>query len=215
MSRFRLVLLSLVAVLALGAITAVSASAHEFKVVGGALPEEISGSSGTSLLEGEVGGVKVAIECTEDLSSGTLEAGGKSKGKIEFVRCVMLETKPGEVKVLTCKVKTPIEFEFVDELVNGNGYGPEDEFSPTAAHKKLFVEITVTGCALEGKYKAETTEEGKGVDCALPDVAAAKVFHEIICVSTGDTRLRFGGNKASYSSVDLVRTKSGKEWYAE
>jgi hypothetical protein len=180
--------------------------------------ETITDSSGISLLESEVGGVKVLIECDEDISSGTLEEAGKTKGTIKFIKCRFFEIKTGAKTLLNaCTVKTPIEFEFRDKAIVGKGVGPEEEFFPTAANKKLFVSITLEGatCALKGTYEATTTEENKGIFCALPEGWVAKLFHEIVCTSTGDERLKFGTAKASYTSTDTARLTSGGLWYVE
>jgi len=237
-NRIRVLFVSLLAVFAVGAVASASASAHEFltcqKVAAGTgkfaeseciktgAPEEfewkgiaaavkVTGTDGVSKFESALAGVKVIIECEESTFTGELEAAGKSKGKVEFEGCKIFENKNGIKTLLTCKV-APITFEFVDEVITGSGFGPEDEFRPTAANKTKFVIIKLTGCALESETEVKTATEGKGQVCQLPEAEVGKVGHVVDCSSSGSKELKFGTEKASFYSVLTVKLTSKERW---
>ena len=241
MSRFKLVLLSMLAMLALGSVASASASAHRFvnsqcvpytnaliawetkaKCVAqnpaggdaiknweleGIAAAKVEGTSGESILEGEVALVKVFIKCNKDTFSGELEATGASKGKVEFTECRVVNKKGNQIE--NCKVKEPIEFKFKDQLVSSP---VEDEFKPAAG--AIFVEITMEAeaggvCAISGTYKVEGTQT-----CKLPSAGTLQAEHEIVCEPSGSS-LKFAGNPATFTSTEKVKLESGGKWAME
>ena len=267
MSRVRLVLVSMLAVLAFGAVASASASAHKFFAClpssqggyedsacsipagtmnyakayvspstgnwllclkGGTeftdpmcttlgsgpfflrdsgIKATVTGTSGESILEGEVALVKVFIKCKKDTFSGELEATGASKGKVEFTECRVVNKKGNQIE--NCKVKEPIEFKFKDQLV---GTTVEDEFKPAAG--TIFVEITMEAeaggvCAISGTYKVEGTQT-----CKLPSAGTLQAEHEIVCEPSGSS-LKFAGNPATFTSTEKVKLESGGSWAIE
>ena len=204
MKRIRIVGLCLTAVFMLG-VAVSSASAHGYKVVGGTLPEKVEGTSTKSVLEGKVLGTAITIECKKDIFSGTIEAGGASKGEIKFTEC----TVPTAAK---CKVTEPIEFSFNDLLV-GPEPGVEDEFKGVKENAKkeiIFVEITLTGaeCLLKGSYPVKGTQT-----CKLPGGETPGKEHTIECTPAG-SKLKLGTEEAKFTSTEKVKLTSGKEWSA-
>jgi hypothetical protein len=194
MSRFRLVLLSMLAVLALSAVASTSASAHGFSTTG-----EFLGTSGQSLLVSPALGIE--IECQEDVAKGKLEAGGKTTGEATFRRCRVV-TPAG------CKVKEPISFSFTDLLVGTEGAEPvKDEFKPTEA-EEVFVKITIEGCAAEGVYKVKGTQVSD-----LPAAGQSRAVHEIVSTPYG-SKLKLGTSAAYFFSTETVRLLSGEPWSA-
>lgn len=243
MSRLRLILLSMFAVFAVGAVASASASAHGFIVpchkvsVANAgkgewneenpithicekpakipplpgegeyteklLPGEthaVEGKSGLSILESKVGAEKIVIECEEDVVKVTLEAGGKTKGEIEFKKNCKVKEPAG------CAVAEPIVAKFTDELV---GAAPEDEFTGSGAGEE-FASVHITGCALENFYKV------KGKQLCKLDAAHAtlQAEHELKCTKAG-SNLKLGSEVASFSSAAKVKLVGGGSWAIE
>jgi len=199
MKRIRRVGLCLTAMVVFSAAAVASASAHEYMVVGGTLPQEVTGTSGVSKLEGEVLKTKITIECSKDTFTGSIEAGGKSKGEVTFEGCKV-------VGQATCEVPN-IKFKFTDLLV-GPVPGVEDEFKPTEP-EEVFVVIKINVCALKGSYKVKGTQV-----CKLPQAGESKVEHEIECTPAG-SKLTLGGAPAKFTSTEKVKLKSGLSWSAK
>jgi hypothetical protein len=232
-NRIRALLVSMLASLAIGAVASASASAHEFSVpchkVSAANKEKgewekigatgkcetanakgefteklltgetesIEGTSGPSFLESPSLGI--TIECAEDTFTGTMAAAGLSTGEVKFYRCRV-------VVPATCKVKEPIEFKFKDKLVGAATEPVNDEFEPETG--TTFVEITLSGCTAEGKYKVEGTQT-----CSIPAAGQGWAVHEMICNPYG-SKLKLGTGAAYFTSDETVRIDSGKPWDA-
>ncbi len=238
MSRFRLVLLSMLAVFAFAAVASASASAHRFigpscfepatgnpanlkwttaqkclekTPAGGeasgkweweeiASGTKVTGTSGLSILESEIGKEKITIECEEDAFSGTLEASGKSKGTIEFKKNCKVAKPAG------CGVEEPIVASFEDQLTST----PEDEFTGTLGAGEEFAKLTLTTCALKGTYAVK----GKQL-CKLDSTyATLQAEHELICEKTG-SKLKLGTKTASFSSTAKIKLVGGGNWAIE
>lgn len=245
LSRLRVILLSLLAVFAITAVASSSASAHEFLVCQEAGTEkytehlcsaksetgkwsfaaiaagksfEVEGTSGVSKLEGTIGGQKVIIECSTDVTKVTLEPAGATKGTITFSGCKIFSVTKGKKTLLKCVVNSvaeaaeKIKLTFLDVLVTGKGGGPEDEFKPAVAEKP-FVEIETSGaeCALVAK----TAVTGTTI-CQLPEAEVGLVEHEIACSPSGSS-LKLGATAAGFFSaakVKIVGTGAGWSWFA-
>lgn len=197
MKRIRIVGLCLTALFMFASVAAASASAHEYSTTG-----EVTGSSGTSKLEGKVLGTTITIECKTDTFTGSIGSGGKSSGEVKFKEC-SVPTAP------KCKVTEPIEFSFTDLLV-GPEKGVKDEFIGTKTEER-FVEITLTGseCTLKGTYPVKGTQT-----CELPGAETLAVEHTIECTPAG-SKLKLGTEEAKFTSTEKVKLVSGKEWSAK
>ncbi len=222
MTRIKLIMLSMVAVLGLSAVASATASAAvetRYFVEGDtelAASESIAGTVGTAELVTTLAKDKIAIICTKNtLSNATVETLGKSGGEIKYEECGTLkQIKKGELENTKCNVKIPA-FKFKDLLVAGPGGTVEDEFTPAAG--TTFVEIEVaggTGCnsIFEGTYKTE----GSYV-ASLPKSEDGLVGHEIVFTSTG-SKVKFHSEQASYTNTVtnllLSGSKKGKTWWA-
>lgn len=248
MSRTKLVILGLVAAFAVSAVASATASAHaftvckevgvnngkykdnrcqeeggeknwEYKTIGAAEKIKVEGTSGSSQLEGEVGGLQATIECTKDVFTGEILAEGKSTGEITFSGCsfYQINNKNKHRELVSSCTVANINFKFRDQLIDGAGHGPEEEFKPEAEASTLFVEFEIGGslCAVKAKYKAEVTAANKGVFCAIHEPFRSEVTHEIICTAVGDENLRFNNKRASFYSTDSIQVVGGPQWYAE
>lgn len=199
MKRIRIVGLCLTAMFVLGVATA-SASAHEYQVEGGTLPQKITGGSKTvSKLEGTVLGKKITIECAKQtVNSGEILEGNKSNGEITYEGCSVKENA-------TCEVPN-IKFKIKDELT-GPTPGVQDTFLPTGASEE-FVSIKIKVCALAGTYPVK----GKQV-CNLPGGEVFAATHTIECLPAGSS-LTLGTEPAFYTGSTEVSLVSGLKFRA-
>jgi hypothetical protein len=225
MSRIRIVVLSLSVVLAVSAMASGSASALKLKYYEAPHTEitvatAVTGTVGVAQLQSIILSDKIMVECTNNKFSGEIEAGGKSKGKIEFGGCELYQIKEGkkEAEGSSCEVTVPT-FKFKDKLIEGTKSGVvEDEFEPETP--PIFVElviITKTGqtCIFgekspgkkyktEGTYQASFGDEGER---ALKE-------HELVFDAPG-SNVTFGKEKASYTDTVKKLEAGGKEFYVE
>jgi hypothetical protein len=235
-NRLKVLLVSLLAVLAISAVASGSASAHGFWIckeggtekytehlcktkaetgkwsylpVEGAEVFKFEGTSGVSKLESTLSGTRVIIECKKDKITGELEAGGKTKNTVIVYEECKLFTVAKYIKTLTtCVVPNITTSKLNDLLVTGKGIGPEDEFEPAEAGGP-FAKVVVEGCALT------STESvlGKQI-CQLPEATVGLVEHELECSPSGGA-LTFGGKPASYYGSALVKLENKWTWGAE
>jgi hypothetical protein len=194
-NQLKLLLVSMLAVFAVGAVASSSASAHEFLIEGApvAATTKVTDTSGVSKLEGVA---LVTIECNKDTSTGTIEPEGDSTANVKFTECKV-------VGAATCKVTEPVEFNVIDELTIFKQAAGE-LFEPASGF--TFVEITVTGCSLEGKYKAKGKQQ-----CELPEGEVEKVEHNVVCKPEG-SELKLNTAVANFTSTETVKLESGKKW---
>jgi hypothetical protein len=222
MTRIRLILLSMVAMLALSAAASATASAAvetRYFVEGDtelAASESIAGTVGTAELVSTLANDKIAIVCTKNtLSNATVETVGKSKGEIKYEECGELkQIKGGTLTTVTnCKVTIP-PFKFIDLLVAGPGGTVEDEFKPETG--TTFVEIEIGGTGCNAIFKGKFLASGSYV-ASLPKGELGEVGHLIDFTSTG-SKVTFNKELASYtnsvSNVLFSGTKKGKTWWA-
>jgi hypothetical protein len=218
MSKINVVLLSLFAVFAVSAATAgtASASTHAFKIELSEVTTEtpIEGDSFSGKLETPVGGLMMDVQCEEDVTSGaTINAGGKSKGGIEFKTCAVNEIKEGKKKPVTsCEVVEPVNAKFEDQLIEHS----VDEYKGTG-EKETFVTLEIKICALAGKYKVKGSQI-----CSTPEAEVEKVIHESICTPGGSKLTQKETTEGTSSSsqlfgveqLKLASPNSGKKWSA-
>jgi hypothetical protein len=212
MSRLRLLLISALAVLAVGAVASASASAafkKEFFVEKAAVTSPVGvvgGSSTTSKLEAKLFGVKVKIECASSTYTGTIAAAGASTGAISFSGCT---GKAGSKE--KCKVAEPIQSELKDQLVEVKK-ALQDEFSPAAGED--FVTITIEAesggpCTVAGSFEVTGTQ-----NCELPGSTVEALEHEIVCKPV--KTLKLGGEEAKFTSTQTITTEAPhKEFSAQ
>jgi hypothetical protein len=208
MSRFKLMLLSMFAVLSVGAIASSSASAacsggsksvfclssNNTEVAAG---ENALGTSGLSVLEGHAGGAALKIDCKDDTFSGELKALGGSSGEIQFLGCTVVEPTG-------CVVAEPIKAVFTDQLSENimpasdlfKGSGPEEEFST----------LKITVCSIAGSYPVTGLQTVE-----LPGGETAAIEHPVVAKKAG-SKLKIGVETASFSSTALVKLESGASW---
>jgi hypothetical protein len=222
MSRVKLGLLSLVAVFAVNAMAAVSASALSnayFEQPSKALgTEAIEGVVGSASLQSEVSGLKIIIECTKNSFTGEIEAGGKSKGEIKYESCKVLSVKEGKKETLTlCKVLEPISFKFLDKLFTQTKAGVvADNFEPSTPPIFVTIEIEGSTCVLNAGSKVKKFKvEGTYAASLGAQAEEDQTEHELVFTEAGSS-VTFEGKPASYTNtVAKLKRTNGKEWYVD
>ncbi len=220
MTRIKLILLSMVAVLGISAMASASASALETRYMVGANEVkgtekiEAEGTVGPAQLTSVILGEKIVIECTNNkLTGATLEAEGKSKGEILFNKCAVSVITGGKREAQPKCVIKEITFKFTDLLIDGPGGVIEDEFKPSTGEN--FVTIVIENvsekevCTLKGSY--ETTGS---YDAAAPEGELSATEHELLFTSTG-SKVKLHKEPASFTNRTLLRlagSSKGSLW---
>jgi hypothetical protein len=235
MSRTRLILLGLLAVVAVGAVVATTSgaeppagactavtSAPAYCVAGAPLAsgatEKFEGTnSGESILKATVSMVKVEIKCATGKSKGTIEGGvggavGKSTMTDTFETCKM-------VKPAACKLSVSAEKEIKTTTLKGelvlNGGRIEDKLEPReGAFAGIEIEGKESSCVIAEVEKPQsfdvTGSQLCEVDSSNTAAETEAATHKIICKYAGSS-LKVGG-KAEMMSESTVKLVSGKDW---
>ena len=203
MFRIRLVLLSLLATIATGAVASTSTFAvmpayvdQNGALITGVLKLETKKPAGTgnSILEGTLAGIKVVDECKENNGTGTIENSatngmGSSTASAELKKCVVVAPAGQNCLILN----ELITFTAHDLLLLDAGQ-IRDLFSPSSG--SAFTTIVIDNCtttALNGSF----TVTGETV--ALTNNVTSSLEFER---NSGGT-LKFGGNPATY--IDIIQ----------
>ncbi len=235
MSRIRIGLLSLLAVLAFSAVAAASASADEFVICkkegpGHKYETAKKCAEGVTPPTGEwervpiAAGEKVPVEGTSKVSilegevltvkviiecqkdTFTGELEAEGKNKGKVTFTECAVINPETHKpVKHCSVHEPIEFSFLSKLLS-----PGDEFKPAVAGTP-FVAITIEGseCVIKGTYNVEGTCTGEITENVF-QMENEIVFKESSCEHT----LTLYGKPAKFTSTEKVKLGSGGYWEA-
>jgi hypothetical protein len=239
MSRTRLILLGLLAVVAMSFVatastsTPASASGSCSKVsttpgycVEGAplesASEEAAGTSGSAILKATIASVTSEIKCESGKSTGTIEGGaagtvGKSKTKITFETCKLLA--PAHCKLTSAeetKIKTT---ELTGELeLTGGKIVDKLEPKGSASFAGISIEGETTSCVIAEPGKPETYSVTGSqlceVDSSKTDAETEAEKHKLICKASGG--LKIGGNPAEITdetmAVELSGAKAHDHW---
>jgi hypothetical protein len=237
MSRVRLIFLGVLAVVAVSAVA--SASGAE-PLVGtcksvektpgyciATLPlesasEEVTGTSGGSILKATIAGVTSEIKCETGKSTGTIEDGvagavGKSKTKITFETCKLLApahcklTAAEETKIKTTELMGELELvggKILDKL--------EPKGSAAFAGISIEGESSLCGIAEVGIAKTfnVTGSQLCEVDTSIAGAETEAEKHKLICKASGSTNLAIGGNPAEITDETMAVELSGAKAHA-
>jgi hypothetical protein len=188
-----------------------------------ASPEAVDGTSGESILKGTIAAARVRIKCASDKLTGKVEDGaaesvGKSKeGKITFETCTLVE--PANCKLTAAQETSIATNNLKDKLVlTGAGKRIEDEFEPeppATAFATIAIEGKEASCVIAavGEVK-EFPVTGTQLCEVDGSNAAAETFaetHKVICKTTG-SKLKLGGNNASFTSEAAVAFNLDQKW---
>lgn len=208
-SVLRSTLGGVVAVLAIGALAATSASAHEFIVEGKPLSgsEAFTGSGGPVTFKGKLFGAPVKWTCKQTASNGNLLSAGKVEYDVEFKECALAEPTG-------CKL-TNSEESRIGYYASGQ-LGEEEGTTPTLDH------WGVGGSELLGDIYFEKGAGECGIplggyaifgswSCELPNAKVQQISHEEECKQHA-SNLRMGAYSAGLSYMQTIRLTSGKAW---
>jgi hypothetical protein len=240
MSRTRLILLGLLAVLAVSLVASASAveppakcggtvvTTPDYCVAGFELenakgepiPEKFEGTNnGASILKATISMVKAEIKCEAGKSKGTIEDGaagtvGKSVVTDTFETCKM-------IKPTNCKLTAADEVEIkTSELKGELGLTAgriEDKLEPkeSAAFAGIGIEGKESSCVIAEvgipKTFSVTGSQLCEVDSGNAAAETEATTHKIICKNAGSS-LKVGGNKAEMTSEATVKLTLGKNW---
>jgi hypothetical protein len=235
--QIRILGLSMLAVVAIGAISSASASAStqsfsicreggtekyenhlcgktaetgkwSFAPVEKAEKYTLEGTGGVSKLEGLIGGTKVVVECKKGKITGEIESEGKTKNLVIVYEECKLFTIVKHVRAATaCIVSNITTNKLIGTLVEGSDHGPEDELAP--AEGTTLAKVKVAECALESMENVT----GKQT-CSIPEAVAGLVEHELVCSPSGGA-LEFGKKPASYYGTTSAKLSNGSAWGTE
>jgi len=187
MSRIRLIMLSMLAVFAVGAVASASASAHEWLVDGSGVTASTAVTSSGSEFKLTVPGTTKKVKCSTVSDTGNVNTGGKGEAtNVSFKTCTTNET--------VCKVKSvgsapsgEVVVVNVPTLLVTNGTGVKDEFKGShGLSNTQFVTLEfgekVNGTKLEkkcsnypettevvGNVSSNVTQEGTKVKLSFPE----------------------------------------------
>jgi hypothetical protein len=233
MSRTRLILLGLLAVVAVGAVIAstsgaeppagactavTSAPAYCVAGVPPASPEKFEGTNvGEATLKATVSMVKTEIKCETGKSKGTIEDGaagtvGKSIVTDTFEGCKLI--KPANCKLSVADEEEIKTSELKGELGLTSGRVEDKLESKTSAFAGIGIEGKESSCMIAEvgipKNFAVTGSQLCEVDSSNTAAETEAATHKIICKDAGSS-LKVGG-KAEITSEANVKLTSGKDW---
>jgi len=235
MSRFRLIMMSVVAMFAVGAFASASASAitpvflvclekagsgtkfedrncskesgsGKFELVEISEFLKANGTSGISKLKGELAGAEILITCKKDKFTGEIGPKGLTKGEVTYEECEVGNSKE---KFTNCEVPN-IKFKFIDQLIENSKSEVEDEFKPEKG--SIFVEIVIKNkgelvCAQKGTDKVEGTQNA---EVEQPSTGA-KLLRELTFKPSG-SKLTFAGKPATYEGKVSIDLNNDDSW---
>jgi hypothetical protein len=233
MSRTRLILLGLLALVAVGVVATATATATgscmkvkagpAYCVEGAPLENasaEVEGTNGASVLKATISTVSSEVKCEKGKLAGTIEGGaagtvGKSTATMTFEGCKLIT--PTNCK-LTAAAATAIETtELKGELVvSGSAKRIEDKFEPKegAAFAAIGIEGKEPSCLIAevGRPKNFNVKGSQlcEVDTSNTIAETEAKTHNLICKNSGST-LEVGGT-AEITSEATVKLTSGKKW---
>lgn len=206
MSRFRLILMGLLAVFAVSAVASASASAgplHWYSKNGGLITGEllINALGGTQLLKSESGGVKVEITCSHLDVHGTLTNPGGTNAGTALLSLLYLACAVGQTTLKKCVIPEEMIHTEVMGVLQGTNTAPTIEFLPPSG--ATFVEITFANC------------ENTGFNRAFPVIGTAlgKIDNSTSVLLVNEPKagsmLKFGGEPASLLGESTVEMFGG------
>jgi hypothetical protein len=212
MSWFKLIVLSMFAVFAVGALASGSASADT--CTGGTRSvfcfdsnntpihsEKLLGGSGLSLLVSTAGGAEVKLRCLNGLFNATLKLLGLATGEIDFLDCTV-QKPAGQGCTISSLILVKIHLQLSSGLMPATGLatgtGPEEEFTT--------VIVSGGSCVIAGTYKITGLQTVE-----FPSGETSLVEHEVVAKKSG-SKLKFGLDLASFSSTTKVHLASSASW---
>ncbi len=237
MSRFKLIMMSVVAMFVVGAFASASASAitpvylvclekagsgkkfedrncskesgtGKFELIEVTEFLKVNGTGGLATLKGSLSGAEIIITCSKQKFEGEIGAKGLSNGLVTYEGCAVGNSKE---KFTSCEVPN-IKFKFIDQLVENAKKEIEDEFKPEKGTEFVMIEIkAVTGktCVEKGKFPVDGTQNA---EVEQPSTGA-KLLTELTFKPTG-SNLTFDGAAATFESKISIDLNNDDSWGA-
>jgi hypothetical protein len=236
MSRTRLILLGLLAVLAVSLVATALATEPPVKCggkvlttpdycVGGfelenakgeSISEKVEGTTGSSVLKATIASTTAEIKCEKGKSTGTIEDGaagtvGKSKTTTTFEGCKLL--KPANCRLTAADEKEIETTELKGELALTAGRIEDRLESKTGAFAGISIEGKESSCVIAEVEKPQTFNVTGSQLCEIDkgnaEAEAEAEKHKIICKTSG-SGLKIGGNKAEMTDEATVVLNGAK-----
>jgi hypothetical protein len=237
MSRTKLILAGLLALLVVGVVASASAteppkkcgtkvtSVPAYCVEGFQLENakgeptsaKVEGTDGVSILKATVGTVTSEVECKGGKTSGSIKGGasgtvGKSKVLDTFEGCKLL--KPANCKLTVSNEKEIETAELKGEL-GLTSTRIEDKLTSESGFAAISIEGKESSCVIAEVGKPKTFEIGGAqlceIDTANSEAETEATTHKIICKVSGGS-LTLGSNPAEMTSESTIKLVSGKKW---
>jgi len=237
MSRTRLILAGLLAMLVVGVVASASATEPPAKCGGTVasvpdyciegfelenskgepISENVEGTNGEAVLKTTIANVTSEIKCEKGKSTGTIEDGaggtvGKSATTITFEKCKLL--KPAHCKLTAAGEKAIKTTELVGELALTAGR-VEDKLQPQegAAFAGISIEGKESSCVIAEVERPKTFNVTGSQLCEI-DTGNAEAEnetekHKIICKTSGSS-LKIGGNGVQITDEATVLLSGSK-----
>jgi hypothetical protein len=201
------------AVLALGVAFASTASASEWHVTGGTLPEKIEGKGGAATLESTIAGVKVIITCSTEKGTGELLAAGAATGTLTYETCKLFEvnsTSHEKIALTKCVVANPVA------EISG-ALGTNNTIVTLSPKVTNFTEIKITNATEQVCLQKGTFAVKGKVLAAGPEGEVVLATHLLVSDGEGSEAggLLLGAEKARLTGTLEVKTVSGKTFWGE
>jgi hypothetical protein len=232
MSRLRLILLSLFAVLAVSAVASASASALHWYYCqnlanGASLYENplctkdssghignwellkltgllsITSLGGLQILKGEVVATPIEIDCKHLDNNGWIENPAGGGNGIGLVLVLYLACTVPKPAAGHCEISGGNIHAYANIELSTIGTTPVALFKPDPASSSTFVTITFVNCANSGLNKSFNVE---GEAVGLVENATSETIFDAKGVNN---KLKFGGEEAVYEGRDLILTDGG------
>lgn len=216
MSRLKLVMLTIAALVAVSAVGSASASAAACKAKGekfvycsgGAVIESaasVEATVGASTLKSLNAKKEVTVEitCTGGSATGTV-TGATSTATIAYTGCAV-------VKPSTCTTTATLTTKAITDALT-NTSPPEDTFTGAGVSEE-YIEIELKGasCALKGKHPVTGKQTCALDGGVLATIEKEQETHTLNCAATG-SKLKFGAEEATYSGTSTQKLASKAAW---
>ena len=237
MSRTRLTLVALLAVLVVGVVASASATEPPKKcggkvtatpaycveglqlenAKGEPIADKIEGTASVSVLKATIAMVTSEVECKKGQSKGTIKGGaagtaGKSKIIETFEECKLLQ--PANCKLSPEDEKEIITAELVGTLELASGK-IEDRFAPEGGFADIGIEGKESSCVIAEIGRPKTFEvigsQVCSVDKASLEAETEAPTHQLACKVSGGS-LKIGTNGAEMTSEAAIKLTTGKKW---
>lgn len=237
MTRFRLILMSVVAMFAVGAFASASASAitpvylvcvekagsgkkfkdrnckeesgtGKFELVEVTENLSVNGTSGVSVLTSTLLKAEIKITCKKDVFTGTIGPKGLSKGEVTYEECKVGNSSGNFANCVVPNIK----FKFIDQLIENSKGEVEDEFKPESG--KVFVEIVIKNkaegeiCQEKGTFPVEGTQNA----VVEQPSTGAKLLREFSFAPSGSHLLFNKTETATYEGKVSIDLNNDDSW---